>query len=72
MKLTAREQEICKKYSSRDSNGCVRCVECPLAISHKHHTCKATVNESEWNEHLNYKKLWEDENINEEQCKPMP
>ena len=32
MKLTKKEQEICKKYGSADENGLVHCDECPLNI----------------------------------------
>lgn len=32
MKLTPKEQEICKEYSKRDEEGYVHCFECPLNI----------------------------------------
>ena len=32
MKLTPKEQEICKEYGKRGKDGKVRCHECPLNI----------------------------------------
>lgn len=32
MKLTPKEQEICDRFSERDSDGYVHCNECPLNI----------------------------------------
>lgn len=43
MKLTAKEKEICKKYSRRDDSGFVNCFECPLVLDHKYHECYANV-----------------------------
>lgn len=39
--LTEKQKKICEKYSARDENGLVHCKECPLAIDHYNHTCRA-------------------------------
>lgn len=39
--LTEKQKKICKKYSARDEEGFVHCKECPLAIDHDKHTCRA-------------------------------
>ena len=39
--LTERQKRICEKYSVRDKDGLVHCKECPLAIDHYAHTCRA-------------------------------
>ena len=41
--LTEKQKKICEKYSARDENGFVHCKECPLAIDHDGHTCKANM-----------------------------
>lgn len=32
MKLTPAEQAICDKYSARDADGYVHCLQCPLNL----------------------------------------
>jgi hypothetical protein len=39
--LTEKQKKICKKYGARDEEGFVHCKECPLAIDHDDHTCRA-------------------------------
>ena len=48
MKLTAREQEICYKFSQQDENGLVRCKECPLAIDNRLNLCYANADGRVW------------------------
>ena len=43
MKLTPKEQEICKKYSARDNKGNVHCDKCPLVIDRFYLICYANV-----------------------------
>ena len=40
--MTEEEKKICKKYSARDEEGKVHCMECPLVIDKLSFTCKAT------------------------------
>ena len=40
--MTDEEKAICKKYSARDEEGLVHCMECPLVISRYSAICKAT------------------------------
>ena len=51
MKLTKKEQEICNRYSARDSNGFVHCNECPLVFDTL--LCKSNCDETEWDEYVN-------------------
>ena len=51
MKLTKKEKEICKKYSTYDKNNKVHCKECPLALHEfnwDYGRCKATLTKKEW------------------------
>ena len=43
MRLTPKEQEICKKYSARDNKGNVHCDKCPLVIDRFDLICYANV-----------------------------
>ena len=40
--MTDEEKMICKKYSARDEEDKVHCMECPLVIDKLSFTCKAT------------------------------
>jgi len=46
MILTAQEIKICEKYSKRDEEGYVHCMECPLNLGHSLYSgfeCYATI-----------------------------
>lgn len=61
MKLSARDQKICDKYSARDDKGLVHCCECPLrkGSSSYDFRCKA-------NSHYDRKQHeWEYDNVKE-------
>ena len=51
MRLTPKEKEICKQYSTRDENGLVHCYECPLVISIGDCSCKANVSKREYDDY---------------------
>lgn len=54
MKLTKEEEEICKKFSARDEDGYVHCIDCPLAMDLYQFDCKKTVTKKEWKEYLEF------------------
>ena len=45
MKLTEKEQEICKQYSAKGENGFVHCGECPLVIDEFELECYASIDD---------------------------
>lgn len=48
MKLTDKEEKICKKYRKKDKTGHVHCSECPLAVDTRRALCKAVLTKKEW------------------------
>ncbi len=54
MRLTKEEKEICKKFSVRDKDGYVHCIDCPLAMDLYQFDCKKTVTAKEWKEYIEF------------------
>lgn len=51
MKLTPKEQAICKEYSKRRDDGKVRCRECPLVLDNRLCLCKKNATKAEYKEY---------------------
>lgn len=57
MKLTDKEEKLCKKYSKKDNKGHIHCHECPLKLKNlEGYYCKATVSKKEWKSYIKDKK----------------